>query len=753
MNQLKLYTRTLTLRGLVQGVGYRPFVRREALSRGITGDVRNIGGGVTVHAFGTKEALDGLTECLLSSPPKGTVYLETEIGKSSEVLPAECPDTFTIAASREGGLLPIISPDIAPCRECARELRDPDSRRYRYPFQSCALCGPRYSIQLALPYDRVGTTMRDFMLCKSCAREYNTPADRRSYAQTIACKDCGPRLTFYPADPAAPSVEGDEAAVRAALDQLQNGGIVAVKNNGGFHLACLASDVGAIRALRAVKGREAKPFAVLFPELAAVQEVAEVNAVEAELLTSPARPIVLLKPKGTLFPPEVSGESLQIGVMLPSTPLQMLLSEAGVLVMTSANRSGEPIFTEFAPLKEWLFGRAAILTHDRPIVTPQDDSLLFVEKGEPCFLRRARGYAPLPIRMDGETNAPLLAMGGDLKSVFALCRDEYVYLSQPMGDLADEFVRRGWSDLQSHLSHLLGIVPKRAICDLHPGYFSREAAERSGLPTVSVQHHHAHIASVMAEHRLHRVLGFAFDGTGYGEDGTVWGGELLLCEGGAYRRVVHLLPLPMPGGDEGARDALRLSRFFLAGAGATPETPEEVLVTAAVKAGMGIKTSSMGRLFDAASAILGICCENTYEGRAAILLENAATLWLENAATLWEGNPAPLSLPLEGEVWRTDLLLLALREGVRKGTPVGALALGFHHAIAAAAQEAAVAASEKFCCTAIALSGGVFANRLLLRLCGERLEDAGFSIYRNQTVPVGDGGIALGQAFIAAHRQ
>ncbi len=743
MNEWKLYTRTITLRGLVQGVGYRPFVRCEAIARGITGDVRNIGGGVRVRAFGTKEALDGLVGCLLSSPPSGTVYLDTEIGETLEVSPRECPDAFTIAASAAGDLLPIVAPDIAPCVECEREMRDPKNRRYRYPFQSCAICGSRYSIQTALPYDRVGTTMRDFILCEACEREYNAPADRRSYAQTVACKACGPRLSFYPVDPAAAPITGDEVAIRAALAALRDGEIVAIKNNGGFHLACRADDAATVRALRAVKGREEKPFALLFADLAAVEAVAKVSKTEAEWLTSPARPIVLLEPKSAPAFPEASGESLQIGAMLPSTPLQMLLAEAGVLVMTSANRSGEPIYTESAPLAQWLWGRAAILTHDRPIVTPQDDSLLFVEDEKPCFLRRARGYAPLPIDIRGAT-VPTIAMGGDLKAVFALQKGEQVYLSQHTGDLADVSVGKVWKDLQTHLSKLLGIIPERAVCDLHPGYFSRAAAEKSGLPTTFVQHHHAHIASVMAEHRLQRVIGFAFDGTGYGEDGAVWGGECLFCEGGEYRRVAHLLPLPMPGTDEGAVDALRLSRFHLAGAGAFPESSEEKQVAAAVKLGLCVRTSSMGRLFDAVSAILGICHENTYEGRAAILLENTATLW--------KGDPASLSLPLEGEIWRSDLLLLALREGVQSGTPVGALASGLHHAIADAVLEAAMIFAKAYDCTAIALSGGVFANRLLLRLCRHRLETAGFTVYRNEKVPVGDGGIALGQAFVAAQR-
>ena len=744
MKKHQFYTRTITLRGLVQGVGYRPFVRREAISREITGDVRNIGGGVTVRAFGAREALDSFVECLLSSPPTGTVYLHVDPGVMREIAPEDRPGAFTIEESQVSDLLPIVSPDLAPCEVCAREMSDPTNRRYRYPFQSCAVCGPRYSIQTALPYDRIGTTMEEFSLCPSCQSEYHAPDDRRSYAQTIACKDCGPRLAFYPADSSIPPILGDDEAIEAALSALRRGEIVAVKNNGGYHLACLAENTEAVERLRTLKGREKKPFALLFTDLEAVKAVAKVNDAEANLLTSSARPIVLLEPKGVRPFLEALGESLQIGAMLPSTPLQMLLAEVGVLVMTSANRPGEPIHTEFAPLKEWLDDRAAILTHDRAIVTPQDDSLLFVENGKPCFLRRARGYAPLPISIETSASAPTIAMGGDLKAVFALQKGEQVYLSQHTGDLADLSICEEWENLQRHLSNLLGIAPKRAVCDLHPGYFSHQMAEKSGLPVTHVQHHHAHIASVMAEHNLSRVIGIAFDGTGYGEDGTIWGGECFYCEGGDYRRIAHLLPLPMPRGDEGAKDALTLSRFHLAGVGVFPASKEEEHVNAVVKFGFCAHTSSMGRLFDAVSAILGICYENTYEGRAAILLENAATRW--------EGNVPILPMPLEDGVWRTDLLLQAIHKGAQAGIPKGLLAKAFHRSVAEGVLVAARVYAKEYNCTDIALSGGVFANRLLLRLCRERLESAGFTVYRNETVPVGDGGIALGQAFIAAHR-
>ena len=743
MNQSRLYTRTLTLRGLVQGVGYRPFVRREAIARQITGDVRNIGGGVIVRAFGTKEALDNFVECLLSSPPAGTIYWQTDLGDFCEIADEARPAAFVIAESRHSDLFPIVSPDIAPCEDCQREMQDPANRRYRYPFQSCAVCGPRYSIQSALPYDRVGTSMAHFPLCPACEAEYNAPDDRRSYAQTVACKACGPRLTFYSANSTTAPITGDEAAIEAALAALREGEILAVKNNGGFHLACLAENAAAIYRLRALKGREEKPFALLFADLDSVKRVAKVSDTEAEWLASPARPILLLEPHTAAPYPHAMGESLQIGAMLPSTPLQMLLAEAGVLVMTSANPSGEPIYFDDAPLQKWLLGKAAILTHDRAIVTPQDDSLLFIEDQKPCFLRRARGFAPLPISIDGAL-APTVAMGGDLKAVFALAKGGEVYLSQYTGDLADPAVSLQWERLQAHLSALLQITPQRAVCDLHPGYFSHEAAERSGLPLTRVQHHHAHIASVMAEHRLPRVIGFAFDGTGYGEDGTVWGGECLYCEGKNYRRLAHLAPLPMPMGDEGAKNPRLLAAFHLAGTSIPPKTSEERQIAAAVGLGLCVRTSSMGRLFDAVSAMLGLCDENTYEGRAAILLENAATLW--------QGSTPALTLPLEGDVWRSDLLLEAIDKGLEEKKPAGYWARGFHIALADAIADAAVRFAAEMGCTAIALSGGVFANRLLLRLCRERLEAAGLTLYRNEKVPVGDGGIALGQAYIAAQQ-
>ncbi len=740
MIKLTLYRQELLLRGLVQGVGYRPFVRREAMARGIVGNVQNIGGGVRVCAYGTKEALDGFVECLLSSPPAGTRYLRQEIGAAVPTDPADCPRLFTVLASTAvQDPLPVIPPDIAPCAACLAEMADPANRRYRYPFQSCALCGPRYSVIRALPYDRERTAMADFPLCADCMAEYTNPGDRRSFAQTIACKQCGPRLTFLRAGEGEP-IRGDNAALEAAMTALRAGQVVAVKNNGGFHLACRADDRHAVALVRAIKGREEKPFALLFADLAAVRRVAQVSRAEADWLTAPQRPIVLLTPKGTPYPSEVSGESRFLGAMLPSTPLQVLLAEAGVLVMTSANRSGEPICTTDEEVQRLVQGRAVILTHNRPIETPQDDSLLFVEAEKPCFLRRARGFAPLPICLPRPVHRPMIAMGGDLKGAFALLQGDQVYLSQHIGDLADGDLADSYRQIQHHLMALTQICPTAAIADAHPGYFSRQEALITGLPVQTVYHHHAHIASVMAEHRLDRVLGVALDGTGYGEDGKIWGGELLLCEGASAIRLGHLHDLPMPMGDAGAKSPALLSAYQLAGAGVI--TPDNEVIDRAIRAGLCLYTSSMGRLFDTVSAILGLCGENSYEGRAPVLLENAA-------ADYW-GDPIELTLPWEDGIWRTDLLIGEIYSRKADGAPVGALALGFHIAVAEGICQGVIESARRYRCSAVALSGGCFANRLLLSLCRDRLERAGLQVWRNEAVPVGDGGIALGQAYLAA---
>lgn len=744
----------LTVTGLVQGIGYRPFVRREALSRSICGSVQNSGGGVVIYACGEKKALDSFVRCLRNSPPKGTLYASFELCDAQwmEI------EGFTIIESDRRHLLPIVSPDLAPCAECERELFAPDDRRYRHPFISCANCGPRFSLQSALPYDRVRTSMASFEICADCAAEYHAIDTRRSFAQTIACPSCGPQLV-YSCD--RQTLQGNDA-LDACIAHLKSGGIDAIKNIGGFHLACRADDETAVNILRTVKGREEKPFALLFADLDAIRAVAQVNDAETRLLTSPARPIVLLRRKGKgRIARSVCRDSLYIGAMLPSSPLQHLLVRAvGCLVMTSANRSGEPLCSEGIALADWLPSSIGVLDNNRPIMAPQDDSICFVANlsgiSKPLFLRRARGYAPLPIDLPMADDMPTLAAGGDLKAVFALAHRQVAYLSPYIGDLEDLPTADRYLAMLDHMSALLDIKPRKVVCDLHPSYHSakmaqkwiksNEMGERLSPDIIKVRHHHAHIASVMAEHRLTEVIGFAFDGTGYGSDQTIWGGELLYCKGSSYERLLCLKPLPLLGGDSAAVDCYRTAATFLLASGKVPWDDDSRLWSAALKAGVGsILTSSMGRLFDAAASILGVCHSNAYEGQAATMLEACAVLWQADS-----GVPAELALTAEDDRWRSDTLLIELSEQKDQGVPIGALALGFHLAIADAVADAAMKYSRIFGCNDIALSGGVFANRLLLSACHERLTARGFSVYINEKLPAGDGNIALGQAYIAS---
>lgn len=747
----------LTVTGIVQGVGYRPFVRREAIRRSLGGSVQNIGGGVCIYACGDREALDSFVRCLRASPPTGTVYTSFELSD------AEWQETegFFIAESGDSRLLPMVSPDIAPCPDCERALFSPDDRRYRYPFISCAQCGPRFSLQSALPYDRRRTSMTAFEMCDACAEEYHATEGRYSYAQTLSCPDCGPKLTYHAENG---QVLTRTEALDACIDHLKAGGIDALKNVGGFHLACRADDEATVAALRAIKGREEKPFALLFADLSAIRAVAQVSGVEEALLISPARPIVLLRRKTSVetpIAPSVCRESLYIGAMLPSSPLQHLVArEVGCLVMTSANRSGEPLSAQYDELSDWLPASVGVLDHDRPILAPQDDSLCFAAecagKVKPLFLRRARGYAPLPICIDCAADRPILAAGGDLKAVFASAKGGFVYLSPYVGDLADPATADRWRAMLDHMSALFDIEPTALVCDLHPGYYSPEMAKKrmnsgekiNGLTQniLKVQHHHAHIASVMAEHKIERVLGFAFDGTGYGTDRTIWGGELLYCEGAGFERLMHLKPLPLLGGDSGAIDCRRTAATFLLEAGREPWDEASRLWKAALTAEVNVVyTSSMGRLFDAAASILDVCHCNAYEGQSATMLEAAATEWSESG-----GLPTLLTLEVDGDVWRSDRLLLELCAKKEAGEERGALALGFHLAIADALTDAALRQSRKFDCLDIALSGGVFANRLLLGACFERLTEAGLHVHINEALPAGDGNIALGQVYIAA---
>ena len=730
-------SRSVVFSGLVQGVGFRPTVARLAGELGVAGWVRNAG---------------GLAECAFSGETGAVDALIREIRARFSILRMESREIAPLEAgfrilesggAPEGEKLPALVPPDAPvCDDCLRELKSPGDRRYRHPFISCSACGPRYSILKALPYDRETTSMGVFPMCAACAGEYKAPLDRRFHAQTVACPDCGPRLTYLKG-----GAEQPDPIASAARDLLA-GGIVAVKGIGGFHLCCLPEEEPVAR-LRALKGRERKPFALMFRSLEDVGAVCEVGPEERSLLNSFARPIALLAVKNPVFSQNVAQGSLEYGCFLPYTPVHHLLLDEvatgghAALVMTSANVSGEPILYEETQLGALLPALSGVLTHDRAIVNPLDDSVARVIDGAPQILRRARGYAPLPLQVGGGRRA--FAAGGDLKAACCVVEGGYAYVGPHIGDLEDEGCSERYGLIADNLVKLLGAKPEAAACDLHPRYFSAAYAKGLKLPVVPVQHHHAHVASVMAEHGLARALGAAFDGTGYGMDGTVWGGEFLLCEGACFQRVGHLLPVKMAGGDESMKDAAKAAACYQAASGVRPEYAGWGVLERALALGINaIESSSMGRLFDAASAILGICRENRYEGECAILLEKEATL-AKRAGV----EPAGLSFDLTE---RGGILIADWRPVIRSlsaGGDSAALALGFHEAVAEMVERACVLLAKRHRVRDVALSGGVFSNRLLTDLCLVRLRNRGLTPCVNRQVPPGDGGISLGQAFIA----
>lgn len=747
----------ITVFGIVQGVGYRPFVAGLAEEAGISGFVRNCGGIVEISASGDRQNLQKFTERLHRESPDGAFVLRVEVKETEE---AEF-DGFHIAESGEkpasSAEPPLIPPDLPMCDECARELEDPTNRRYRYPFISCASCGPRYSILTGLPYDRPQTTMREFPMCSECEQEYGR--GRRRHAQTISCHDCGPQLLYCGAD--GKKCEKEEA-LHLASQLLKNGAVLALKGVGGYQFVCSPFLPGAVGRLRLLKGRERKPFAVMFPSVDSVRECCEVSPEEEKLLRSAARPIVLLRKTAEPFCPSVSGESRFIGAFLPYTGLHRILTnECGPLIATSANLTTEPILVRdedvFAMKSPYLDG---VLYNTREILNPLDDSVSRVFRGEPQVIRRSRGYVPLPIILDKPAKRAVFAAGGDLKSSFCLLSGNRAYLSQYFGDLESFGVQKNYREGVARMEQIFGITPAVVACDLHPRYFSSQLAKseaerlRLGKP-VFVQHHHAHTASVMAEHHLESCIGVVFDGTGYGTDGTVWGGEFLLCRGAAFERAGCLSSITLCGGDEAAKNAAQTADCCRVATGETQGgSPAFPLVSAAIAGGVNtFSSSSMGRLFDAAAAIFGIRTRNGYEGECPIALENAA------ASALAKGKTA---YPFRFRITRgasgcimadqTDLARQMIRAS-ESGTDGESAALGFHLAVAEMTENICLQIRKKTGENRVALSGGVFANLLLSNECFNRLQKDGFEVYTNQIVPSNDGGISLGQAWICAHLQ
>ncbi len=761
----------LRVTGVVQGVGFRPFVHRLAMRFHLSGWIRNASGDVQIAVEGESEDVDRfLTAIGREAPPLARIdRIETEPG------PVEGLSGFCIAPSAEdpSRRLPL-PPDVGLCGACERELADPADRRYRYPFITCTDCGPRFTVIDSLPYDRERTTMRTFAQCPACLHEYGTPGDRRYHSETNSCPECGPKLWFLSADyedftdvaregPSPLSATSADPLL-SAVRLLESGGILALRGFGGFHLACDATNEASVGELRRRKHREAKPLAVMVSGLAAAREIAEVGEAEAALLLSQERPIVLLP----LLPDQPLARGIApglrwVGLMLPATPLhQLLLGDLGrPLVMTSGNLSEEPIAigNEEAQLRLGAIADGFLL-HDREILSRSDDSVLRHAAGGPILLRRARGYAPMPLRIPVTSPVPVLAVGPHLKNTFTLLDRDLAYVSPHIGDLEGLESLEHFRGMQAVYRRLFRIEPGAVAHDLHPGYLSTRVAQELGIPClIGVQHHHAHIAAVMAEHGVTTpVLGIAYDGTGYGEDGAVWGAELLLADLAGYRRLAHFRYVPLPGGDLAARRIWRVALGYCAlNHAARPafarafdgvDPVELALAERQLETGVNApKASSMGRLFDAAAAILGVRRVAHYEGQAAMELEGLAG-----------GRPAaeyPCAVHDDGAGgWEIDPLPLLVDLGLRRqrGYDVADLAADFHASIAWATIEVLRRAVATTGITTVALGGGTFQNARLLVSLRRRLEARGLRVLIPRALPPGDGAISYGQAAVAAAR-
>lgn len=745
--------RAYQISGRVQGVGFRPFVYRLAIELGVCGWVRNTPAGVELEIQGDAAALACFGQRLTRElPPLAVVS-----GLDQRDL-VEQPDEsgFVILPSTDGKREVQIAPDTALCDACTRELFDPADRRYRHPFITCTNCGPRYTIVTGIPYDRPLTTMGGFPLCPACQAEYDNPADRRFHAQPIACPDCGPQLALIPMDP--------QPLTRAA-ELLQQGLIVAVKGLGGFHLAVDAADDNAVARLRQRKQRDEKPFAVMVADLAAARRLAQLSVMEERLLAGPEAPIVIARrrPDAALSPLVAPG-SQWVGLLLAYTPLhQLLFAEAGLaaLVMTSANQSDEPMLCDDHEATTALGGIAdALLTHDRPIQTRSDDSVLRVFQDMPLLYRRSRGYVPRPIMLPF-TAGQLLAVGAELKNTIAFSRGDQVFLSQHIGDLKNDKAFDTFRQTIDQLRDILEIRPTMVVCDQHPDYLSSRYAAVCGLPLLAVQHHHAHMASCMAEHGLAGdLIGVVFDGTGLGDDGSVWGGEFLVGGYGGVQRAGHLKPVRLLGGDAAAREPWRMVVAWLHGQlgeqvwqlpGVRSLTPDQQQLLRTMQA-RGINaplTSSMGRLFDAAALLVGAADCNRFDGQAAMALEALAEQAVADApvsgVNLCDEADGPFQLD-------ATLLLQSLADGRRAGLATADLARGFHQALAEAVLAGCGRLRERIGLERVVLSGGVFQNRLLTEMVYTCLARAGFGVFVHRLVPPNDGGIALGQVAVAAHR-
>jgi hydrogenase maturation protein HypF len=756
-------TRTrVRVEGIVQGVGFRPFVHALAGRLGLAGLVGNDAGGVFVEVEGAAETVERFLEALAAdAPPLAVIERVT----ATPLAPTGISG-FAIAPSQAGGeRQALVSPDTATCADCLAELADPGDRRHRYPFVNCTNCGPRFTIVRDVPYDRPATTMASFAMCADCAREYHDPGDRRFHAQPVCCPACGPSLALL--DRHGTAAEGDPLAGAAA--RLRDGAVVAVKGLGGYHLAADAASEPAVAGLRARKHREDKPFAVMVADLAGARALCRVDPAEEAMLASPRRPIVLLRrgPEGagTAVAPSVAPGNRSLGVMLPYAPLHhLLLAEVGrPIVLTSGNVSDEPIAYLDGEAVERLGGIADwFLTHDRPIHVRADDSVVRAFRGRELPLRRSRGFAPQPLGLPWPFPRHVLACGAELKHTFCLAKGGHAFVSHHIGDLENYETFRSFTEGVGHFRRLFAVEPEVVAHDLHPEYLSTKyALELDGVELEGVQHHHAHVAACLADNgEPGPVIGVAYDGLGYGADGTIWGGELLVADLEGFRRAGHLEVVAMPGGAAAIREPWRMAAAWL-GAAFGGQVPERLAVVgrnldrweqvaALARSGTASPTtSSAGRLFDAVSAILGVRDAVNYEGQAAVELEQLADPAEAAAYPARIGGAGNDGAPLL--VGGRDLVR-AVVEDLDAGVPAPLIAARFHNGLAEATVAACQAVRDATGLEAVALSGGVFQNLLLLTRTVARLELEGFRVLVHSRVPPNDAGISLGQAAVAGAR-
>ncbi len=763
-------TQRIRVYGIVQGVGFRPTVSRYAKENNIRGSVCNRGPYVEIFAQGRKKELECFLKQLEKKPPKRAVILKMDMQELSDG--KRKFESFEILESRKTKGEIFISPDIAICEECKAELFDSQNRRYLHPFINCTCCGPRLTILESLPYDRERTSMKKFPMCPNCEKEYYDSKTRRFDAQPVCCNECGPKLYLLGRE------ERGREAISYARRVIRDGGIVAVKGIGGFHLCCDARSEEAVARLRSLKHRPAKPFAVMAGDIAAVKEECSLTSEQEELLTGHQKPILLLQKKenGRLAESVAPGNP-KVGVMLPYAPVQLLLFQyddgiemSNFLVMTSANTSGAPICRDDEEAKEQLSGLCdVILSHDRDIRIRADDTVMDFYKNEPYMIRRSRGYAPLPFMTSTDWKGQVLAIGGELKNTFCIGVDSRFYPSPYVGDLEDLRTVKALQETVKRFQTLLEVKPQLVVCDLHPKYNSTLVAEGFGYPILKIQHHYAHILSCMAENDcMEGVIGAAFDGTGYGTDGTIWGGEILLADFDGFTRFASIRPFLQIGGDASAREGWRIAASMIYGYTKNRKKTEEiiqrlglcskqegkVLLTMADRKINVVRSSSAGRLFDAVSAILGIKRSSSFEGEASTALQFAAEEYekvLKERAyiEIFE----KISFFEEKCFLRTDLLLQKIVEKRLQLEDSKRLAYEFHLGLAEQITAACIEAGRQSGRKKVALSGGVFQNTLLLKMTEERLEKEGFEVLRHHMIPPNDGGIAIGQAAYGMYQQ